>query len=72
MDTHNLLPLQLHIGRGDDAVGDPRRAQIYQFEPFELVLILKLDEQFPVEHSEPTAFQSTVPSPLLIQSELHK
>ena len=37
---------------GDDAVGNPRRAQIARFELFELVLLWKLDKQFPVERFE--------------------
>ena len=43
------------------------RAQIYQFEPFELVLLLKLGRPFPVEQFEATVSQSTIPSllPLL-------
>ena len=51
------------FGRGDGAVGNPHRAQISQFELFELkyiwirvfrayILLLKLDEQFPVEQFE--------------------
>ena len=32
------------IGRGDDTVGNPHRAQISQFELFELILLLKLDK----------------------------
>ena len=39
---------------GDDAVGNPHRAQIVKFELFELILILKLDKQFPVEQFEAT------------------
>ena len=31
------------LGRGDDTVGNPHRAQISQFELFELILLLKLD-----------------------------
>ena len=53
------------LGRGDDTAGSPRRAQISQFELFELILFLKLDKQFPVEQFEATVSQSTVPSPLL-------
>ena len=53
------------IGRGDDTVGSPRRAQISHFELFELILLLKLDKRFPVERIEATASQSTVPSPPL-------
>ena len=40
-------------------------AQIYQFELFELLPLLKLDKQLPVEQFEATASQSTVTSPLL-------
>ena len=50
----------------DDTVGNPRRAQICQFELFELVLLLKFDKQFPAEQFEATVSQSTVPSPLYI------
>ena len=53
------------IRKGDDAVGNPHRAQIVQFELFDLILLLNLDKQFPVEHFEATVSQSTVPSPLL-------
>ena len=51
------------IGRGNDTFGNPHRAQISQFELFELVLLLKLDKQLPVEQLEQTVSQSTVPSP---------
>ena len=57
--THTL------VGRGDDTVGDPHRSKMSQFELFELILLLKLDNQFSVEQFEPTVSQSTVPSPLL-------
>ena len=50
------------FGRGDDTVGNPHRAQIYQLELFELILLLKFDKQFPVEQFEATVSQSTVPS----------
>ena len=63
---------------GDDAVGNPQsssnfsiravRAQISQFELFELILLLKLDKQLHLEQFEPTVAQSTVPSPLLNKS----
>ena len=53
------------FGRGNDAVGNPHRAQISQFEPFELILLLKFNKQFPVEQFEATVSQSTVPSPPL-------
>ena len=36
-------------GRRDDEVGNPHRAQISRFE---LIPLLKLDKQFPVEHFE--------------------
>ena len=49
------------------------RAQIYQFELFELILLLKLDKQFPVEQFEASrairgssiSVSSTLP-PLLV------
>ena len=53
------------FGRGDDTVGNPHRAQIYEFELSELILSLELDKQFPVEQFEATVSQSTVPSPPL-------
>ena len=54
------------FGRGDDTVGNPHRANIfYRFELFELIVLLKLDKHFPVEHFEATISQSTVPSPPL-------
>ena len=54
-----------HLGRGDDTIGSPHRTQISQFECFELILVLKLDKQFPAEQFEATVSQSTVPSPPL-------
>ena len=53
------------ILKGDDTVGNPHRAQTYQFELFELCLLLKLDKQLPVEQFEASVSQSTVPSPPL-------
>ena len=53
------------VGRGNDAVGNPPRAQFLQFEFFELILLSKLDKLFPVEQFEATVSQSTVNSPLL-------
>ena len=53
------------IGRGDDTVGNPHRAQICQSELFELILFLKLDKQLPVEQFEAVASQSIVPFPPL-------
>ena len=41
------------------------RAQTDQFELFELILLLKLDKQFPVEQFEAAASQSAVPYPPL-------
>ena len=51
------------VGRGENTVGNPHRAQISQFELFELILLLKLDKHFPVEQFEATVSQSPVPSP---------
>ena len=48
------------LGRGDDTLGNPHRAQISQFELFELVLLLKLDKQFSIEQFELTVSQSAV------------
>ena len=53
------------LGRGDDTVGSPHRAQISRFELFELILLSKLDKHFPVEQFEATVSRSTVPSPPL-------
>ena len=53
------------VGRGDATVGNPHRAQISQFEFFELFLLLKLDNEVSIERFEPTASQSTVSSPPL-------
>ena len=50
------------LGRGDDTVGNPRRAQISQFELFELILLLKVDNQLHIEQFEATVSQSTLPS----------
>ena len=55
-------PFCWNARKGDDTVGNPHRAQIYQFELFELILLLKLNKQLPVEQSEATASHSTVPS----------
>ena len=52
------LPDPASIGRGDDALGNPRRAHFFRFELFELVLLLKLDRQFPVEQFEATGSAS--------------
>ena len=53
------------LGRGDDTVGSPHRAQISQFDIFEFILLLKLDEHFPVGQFEAAVSQSAVSSPPL-------
>ena len=55
----------LIVGDGDDTVGNPRQAQIAQFEMFKLIFLFRLNNQIPVERLEATVSQSTVPSPLL-------
>ena len=55
-------------GRGDDAVGNPHRAQVSHFALFELILSMKLDKQLPVERFESIVSQSAVPSPPLKMS----
>ena len=57
------------LGRGDDTVGNPRRAQTSQFEFVELTILLQVDKRFPVEQFEATVSQSTVPSPTLTSGE---
>ena len=37
------------LGRGDDTVGNPHRAQISHIELFELFVSSNLDKQFPIE-----------------------
>ena len=59
------------VGRGDATVGNPHRAQIHQFELFELILLLNFVKRLHVERLEAAVSQSTAPSPPLI-SELHK
>ena len=51
------------LERGDDAVGNPHRAQISQFQLFQLILLSKLDKQFYLEPFEATVSQSRAPSP---------
>jgi hypothetical protein len=46
--------------RGDDAVGSPHRAHNSSIVFFELILLLKLDRNFPVKQFEATVSQSTV------------
>ena len=55
------------VGRGDDTVGSPHRAQISQSELFEFILLSTFDKQFPAEHFEAAVSQSTVPSPPLFR-----
>ena len=64
-NEHLGCPLSL-FGRGDDTVGNPHRAQIFRFDFFELVLLLNLDKQLPVEQFEAAVSQSTVPPPPLL------
>ena len=59
-------PWPTSLGRGDDALGNPHRAQLSHFELFERILLLKLDKQLLVEQFEATVSQSTVPSPPLL------
>ena len=63
--THALarsVTISPPIGRGDDTVGNRHRAQISQFELFEMILLLKLDKQLPVEQFEATvSVNSTLP-----------
>ena len=57
------------LGRGDDVVGNPHRAQISRFELFELILLLAVGKQFPVKQFEATVLsQSTVSPPLIPRS----
>ena len=49
---HGSVSRLRYFGRGDDTVGNPHRAQISQFELFELMIWLNLDKQFPVEQFE--------------------
>ena len=58
---------EAQLGRGDDAVGNPHRAQISQFELVELILLSQSDKQLPVEQFEAAVSQSTVPSPPLLR-----
>ena len=58
------------LGRGENTVGNPRRARISQFELFELILLLKLNRQLSVERFEARVSRSTVPSPTLTRDPL--
>ena len=57
---------RLSFGRVDDTIGNPHRAQFVKFKSFELILLWRLDNEFPVELFEATVSQSTVPSPPLV------
>ena len=51
---------------GDDAVGNPDRAQVIQFDSFEFFLLLELDKPLSIERFEPTvprAADSILPPP---------
>ena len=43
----------------------------FEFELFELILLMRLDQQFPVERLEATVSQSTVPPPLTLTVGFH-
>ena len=68
-----------NLGRGDDAVGNPPRAQIARFELFELILLLKLDKQLPVEQfdasrairADSTSVSSSLPPLKFLLKEQH-
>ena len=51
---------------GDDAVGNPRRAQISQFELFEVFVLSEVCNQFSIEQFEPAASQSEASSPPIL------
>ena len=46
--------VEFKVWRGDNTVWNPHRAQNVKFEFFQLILLLKLDKQFPVEQFEAT------------------
>ena len=45
------------FGRGDDTIGNPHRAQMSQFELFELFLLSRLGKQVSIKHFEPAVSQ---------------
>ena len=45
--NHPRTSIRIPNSSGDDTVGNPHRARISQFELFELILLMKLDKQFP-------------------------
>ena len=55
----------LLLRKGGYMVGNHHRAQVSQFEFFELIFLWKSDRRFPVEQFEAAVSQSTVPSPPL-------
>ena len=63
--------IELSIGE-DDTVGNPHRAQIYKFALVELVLLLKLDEQFSSlsSNSRQQYLSQQDPPPLLIMAHV--
>ena len=60
------------LGRGNDTVGNPHRAQISQFELFELNHLTGLNKLISIEQFEPIASQSAVSSPPLLGKRLPK
>ena len=61
------VPKSPLVGRGDDTVGNPHRAQISQFELFELILLLKFDKApYRAIRGNSISVSSTLP-PLLFQ-----
>ena len=52
------------VGSGDDTIGNPRRAQISQFELFELIFLLKLDSSLSSDSRQQHLSQQ-YPPPLL-------
>ena len=57
-------PRRSRLGRGDDTVGDPHRAQIYTFKSFELMLCLKLNKPRS-SNARQQHLSQQYPSPLL-------
>ena len=58
-------------GRGDDTAGNPRRAQIYQFELFALILLsIDIKQTIVYRAIRADSIQSTVSSPLSDTSRL--
>ena len=57
--------------KGDDTVGNPRRANISPVEMFELFVLLNLEKRLSIEQFEPAASQSAVPSTPLKNKTFH-